>query len=225
MKKVAPNLVGRSFGRLVVVSRAQNIKNCSRWECKCACGNTKLVMAQQLLSGNTKSCGCLHKEQLSRRVRKHGLSGTKDWWVWSKIKDRCCRPQDASWPNYGGRGITICERWKSDFLAFMADMGPRPSPQHSIERRDNNGPYSPENCYWATDLQQAANKRNNVYLTHGGETYHMSEWARKLGLKPDQLKYLIRRRKLSLTEVIKIQSHRGGLAIAVGDKEPHCPDA
>lgn len=108
------------------------------------------------------------------------MSGTAMFSRWSAMKDRCENPRTKNFKDYGGRGIKVCERWHS-FENWFADMGPLPSPGHSIERRDNNGNYEPTNCYWATRAEQAKNKRNNRWLTANGETLHLSEWARRLG--------------------------------------------
>jgi hypothetical protein len=101
------------------------------------------------------------------------------------MNQRCYKEYNTEYKNYGARGITVCDRWRgpSGYQNFLADMGRRPSPQHSIERKDNNGNYSPENCVWATALEQGANKRNNRLVTHQGETLHLSEWARRTGVK------------------------------------------
>jgi hypothetical protein len=119
----------------------------------------------------------------SRTVNKtHGLSGHELYHVWCKMLDRCRNKHDPSYANYGGRGIYVCERWKGPdgFPNFLADMGERPSPNHSIDRHpDNNGPYSKDNCRWATRHQQAKNKRNNRWFTVNGEQIHLAECTRR----------------------------------------------
>lgn len=109
--------------------------------------------------------------------------------VWASMKNRCYNPKDRrSWLPYGGRGITICERWRNSFAAFLADMGRRPSPQHQLDRIDNDGPYCPENCRWATRKEQANNRRNNHFITHDGVTLTLTQWAERTGIPYGTLK-------------------------------------
>ena len=110
-----------------------------------------------------------------------------------KMMSRCYNVNDAKFPTYGGRGITVCDRWRTSRAAFLADMGPRPSRDHSIERIDNAGPYSPENCRWATRREQGANKRNNHLLTYQGRTQHLNGWAREFNLPRTRLTVRLRR--------------------------------
>lgn len=153
------NLVGQRFGRLVVsgldFGRRRTIA-----QCRCDCGNDTEVITTSLTTGNTKSCGCLDRDAKSDRATTHGMSGTPEYQAWAKIHVRCGKSTDKSFKHYGGRGIAVCERWGS-FEHFFADMGPRPSSKHSIDRIDVDGDYEPGNCRWATDYQQARNKRDN----------------------------------------------------------------
>lgn len=112
----------------------------------------------------------------------HGMTATSEYRIWKGIKSRCYNRNRKQYPRYGGRGITICDRWCNSFETFLADMGKRPSINHSIERRDNNGNYTPDNCYWATWTEQARNKRNNVLHTKDGITKSLTEWAEYLGM-------------------------------------------
>lgn len=116
------------------------------------------------------------REQTGNRFRKHGMAESKLYDAWSSMRKRCEDDTVPCWKNYGGRGITVCDRWK-DFTNFYADMGNRPTEQHQLERRDNDGPYSPENCYWATRTQQARNRRNTRRLTINGEEKTLIEWC------------------------------------------------
>jgi hypothetical protein len=169
------DLTGRVFGRLTVVARAENIGNWqSRWTCRCSCdGKLVIVRAACITNGGTQSCGCLRQT--------HGGSGTREYRIWLAMKMRCA---DQSQDNYGGRGISVCERWRDSFENFLADMGKCPSPDHSIDRfPDNDGNYEPGNCRWATAIEQMGNTRKNRMLTYKGETKHASEWARLIGMK------------------------------------------
>lgn len=178
------DLTGKIFGRLTVVNFSHVVRPDSThyrryWNCLCSCGKQKVVVQDSLLSKTrgTKSCGCLYKE--CSGTRTHGKSGTPEHKVWNGIKKRCLDPNAPVYSKYGGRGITLCERWR-DFSNFLADMGPKPSPSHTIERMDNNGAYEPSNCKWADILTQANNKRNNV-LVSTGET--LAQFARRKGVK------------------------------------------
>ena len=180
--KAPPNLVGLKFNRLTVVSRAvvQNPKN-SYWNCKCDCGKFKTVRRQHLISGNVRSCGCYAKEVSSKVHTIHGLNGTRAYVVWHGMISRCYKKSADSYYLYGGRGISVCKRWRESVVNFFKDMG-EPKTGMSIERIDNNGDYSPENCKWATLREQMNNKRNNVVLKHKGVSLSMAEWSRKTGI-------------------------------------------
>lgn len=119
------------------------------------------------------------------RAPVHGGFGTVEYATWDRIIQRCENPVYHGYKNYGARGITICTEWRASFLAFLGDMGPRPSNQHSIDRIDNDRGYEPENCRWATHKEQQRNRGNNRRLTHNGETLCLSEWAERLGVNID----------------------------------------
>ncbi len=109
------------------------------------------------------------------------------------MKQRCYNPRFHKYADYGARGIKVCERWRDSFEAFLGDMGPKPSPRHTLDRKENDGDYTPENCRWATSLEQGANKRSNVRLEYDGRTQSISEWARELGIKAGTISYRIRK--------------------------------
>lgn len=150
----------------------------------CKCGTTGRVRTTALANGSTKSCGCLNMDLLRQRAkhghaRSTGLSST--YVTWQSMLRRCEMPNATGYQWYGGRGIKIAPEWH-DFGTFLRDMGERPSPKHTLDRRDANGDYTPQNCRWATRTEQSTNRRNTVWITFEGQTLCMSEWARVLGL-------------------------------------------
>lgn len=177
------DLTGRIFGRLTVIKSDSRPKPGQwRWLCKCDCGNTHIVCGCALRNGDVQSCGCLQRELLSKRRKKHGLCKSPEYIVWTNMRRRTTDPKNTYYRYYGGRGIRVCDKW-NDFSLFLSDMGNKPSNSHTIERIDSNGNYCPENCVWATSLAQSNNRRNNIRITHGGVTRTSTEWDRHLGFK------------------------------------------
>lgn len=140
------------------------------WKFRCDCGGERIAQPSLVRNGNTKSCGCLQSEVRTVNLDQttHGMSHTPEWRAWSEMKQRCYNENVTRYEQWGGRGITVCDRWRESFENFFADMGQKPSPRHSIDRfPDNDGPYSPINCRWATASQQNYNKRKSRGRAHG----------------------------------------------------------
>jgi hypothetical protein len=170
------DLTGLVFGKLTVVEKAPNRPDgLPAWRCLCECGNEKDIRQQSLESGDTQSCGCLCTGAI-----KHGMCYTKVYKAWSSMKHRCFNPDSKHYHNYGGRGIKVCDRWLESFENFYEDMGEPPSAKHSLERLDVNGNYEPNNCTWATVLEQARNRRDNIRIEYGGELLVLSEVYKRL---------------------------------------------
>lgn len=163
------NLSGTRIGRLTVQKRVRNhpkFKNKVRWECLCDCGKKIIVTSDGLLKP-IKSCGCWTREVTRMIFTRHGESRrhktTPEYRIWQGMKARCFRVANPAYPRYGGRGITMCERWANSFEAFLEDMGRRPSKRMSLDRIKNDKGYEPGNCRWATPLTQAQNRRASIY--------------------------------------------------------------
>lgn len=201
------NLLGRRFGRLLVTEEmpsettgSAKRKRCI-WKCVCDCGNIVNKKSEKLLQG-TMSCGCLHSESTSKINSKHGMYQTDEHRAWRHMKNRCFNPNDRVYVNYGGRGITVCDRWKDSFENFYADMGNRPSKLHSIDRIDVNGNYEPANCRWATIKEQARNKRGTFYAEYNGERLPLKTWCERLNLDYVNTHHDIVRKNYSLQQII-----------------------
>lgn len=174
---------GMRVGRLTLVGRVSSDGR-ARWHTRCDCGGTKDVRADHLQTARIRSCGCFHDESARTHTVKHGHRRSRtgvtsaEYVTWTNIISRCADVDDV---DYGGRGITVCARWRASFEAFFADMGPRP-PKHSIDRSDVNGNYEPSNCRWATATQQARNTRLRKEIVVDGISRSLAEWAEHLGV-------------------------------------------
>lgn len=182
---------GRVFGWLTVLKAGERrgASGGMYWVCRCKCGAIKEISAFSLVRGITVSCGCYNKEVNSNRAKHgHNRRGSKKsptYITWTKMNDRCNSPKCREYKWYGGRGITISDRWRS-FVNFLEDMGERPI-GHTLDRIDFNGNYEPSNCRWVTQKEQANNTRRNIHISHNGTTRTVAEWADLLGLKYETL--------------------------------------
>lgn len=178
------DITGQRYGRLVAVSPAGSGSDKGmRWNCVCDCGMEKIILGKHLWrkTGNVVSCGCWNSEKAKTQFKTHGKSGTRVYHSWCAMIDRCENENNERYKDYGGRGVVVCERWRSSFEDFYSDMGD-PPPGCSIERIENDKGYEPGNCRWATAKEQGHNKRNNVYAELGGRRRLVRDWAADIGI-------------------------------------------
>jgi len=192
---------GERFGRLVVLEQASSFKTEKRavtaWLCRCDCGKTVIVRSSGLVSGNTKSCGCLHREtalQQGKASATHNETGTRLYRVWSNMKTRCYNKNNKNYARWGARGVFVCDEWLHDFSAFSSWARSSGYAENlTIDRINNDGPYCPENCHWVTPKAQANNTRKTRLISFNGKTQSLHEWAREYGMKVETLFYRLKR--------------------------------
>lgn len=195
------DITGQRFGRLVALRPVGKKRSFVVWLCACDCGNQTTVPSGLLLSKGTKSCGCLLAELRVKRKLTHGLANSPIYNTWIKIKARCLNTNDHAYPDYGGRGITICPEWCNDFRAFYDHVSTLPhfgEKGYSIDRIDNEKGYEASNVHWATLTEQARNKRNNRHYFYQGKSQTLPEWAEELGIPFRILAGRIRKHKWSI---------------------------
>lgn len=172
---------GDVFGRLTLVERVAGTRRPIKWTCSCECGASVVVAPGLLRSGNTRSCGCLRKELSAAAHTTHGAAHTRTYSIWAGVVQRCTNPNNHRWPHYGGRGITVCDRWLSS-SNFLEDMGQAPDGM-SIERIDNELGYFKENCRWATQKEQCRNTRRTRLIEYNGETLSLAALSERTGTR------------------------------------------
>lgn len=179
----AKDITGQRFGRLVAIRpiKGKLGKRQRQWFCLCDCGNANTLNTNVLLSGISRSCGCFQIEARIDNNTTHDQSKTSEYSAWQNMKRRCDNVSSRSYPNYGGRGIAYDARW-SIFENFIADLGPKPTRAHTLERINNELHYGPTNCVWETRKVQARNRRTSKLFTHQGQTRCLAEWERELNL-------------------------------------------
>jgi hypothetical protein len=181
------DLTGKRFGKLVVVEYAGlNDKGKSIWKCKCDCGKEHIAQGSALKIGSIKSCGCYNLEQVQKAHTKKGYftkNGVMppEYRVWYAIKQRCFNPNNKDYSNYGGRGVTMYDKWADDFEVFFKDVGQRPGKGYTIDRIDVNGNYEPGNCRWVTMKVQSNNRRSNKHIVINGVCDSLMNWVNKIG--------------------------------------------
>lgn len=203
------SIIGKRFGRLVVLEKTTEHNKSGRllYLCKCDCGKDHKVPSYYLTSRDTKSCGCLALENLIKRSTKHGFKKSiphkKVYNTWALLRDRCNNKNNSYYSYYGGKGIKVCERW-DDFTLFLADMGmpPEDGKRYSIDRIDSNKDYCPENCRWATDTQQANNRTNNRYIEQDGVKYTVADFARKNNISESLVRSRVHEGKTTIAQFL-----------------------
>ena len=186
------DIIGNRYNRWIVIAFSHTHNKASYWICRCDCGTIRTHQRSALVSMSTGSCGCLRGELLAGRSTTHGMSHTTEYNSWRGLKQRCQNPNFSKFSIYGGRGITVCERWQR-FENFFADMGYKPKPDYTIERIDNDGNYEPDNCCWIPPAEQAVNRRNNHLVSIDGRTLTLAEWRRHFGIKRSTFDHRLRR--------------------------------
>lgn len=188
----ALNLEGKQFGRWTVIEKAGHSRHKKvLWRCRCSCGNERFVGTGELMSGGTKSCGCLKNELVRARMTTHGKINTRLYSIWGGMKSRCHNKNGPGYYDYGGRGITVCKEWENfdQFYEWAMKNGYRDD--LTIDRIDVNGNYEPDNCRWITNAEQQRNKRDNHYITYNGETNVLRDWSKILGINESTLSHRI----------------------------------
>lgn len=195
------DLTGRKFSRWLVLKPASSEDRNDLWMCRCDCGRERAVLGVNLRAIKSRGCGCT-------RGRTHGMAASgkeaPEYWVWHGMRQRCANPQNANYHLYGGQGIQVCERW-TRFEGFYEDMGPRPTPKHSLDRIDRTGNYEPGNVRWATDHEQTRNTRRNIFAEMDGERKVVKDWAIQYGVPYMTLKERIRK-GMSLKDALAVPS-------------------
>ncbi len=201
---MAHRYIGKRFGRFLVLKRRRwSSPGTFKLFCKCSCGNHKWIRDSHVVSGHTQSCGCLVQAR-----RTHGLSKNRVYPLWKAMINRCHNPKSHSFNRYGGRGIKVCKRWMN-VLVFLEDMGPPPSPHHSVDRINNNKGYSPTNCRWATPKEQARNMRTNHHVRYNGKSKTVAEWSEILKIPYGRLYFRVRNPEWSTSKAFQLPKQIG----------------
>lgn len=211
MPAVTPTPIqpGQQFGRLTTFGKFKKAGWRTKVLTRCDCGRWHSVRLDTLKSGGSRSCGCLSREKVKERSTKHGQHGTRTYKSWTQMIQRCTNPNAKGYPRYGGRGITVCDRWLESFENFLEDMGERP-PGMTLERLDVNGNYEPGNCTWATWKEQSRNRRTNRLIEFEGETLCMEDVAAKLGISSNTLRDRIKRNGIEAALAMPRGGFKGG---------------
>lgn len=196
------NICGERYGRLVAIKRVSSRKQSTFWLFKCDCGAQKEISLTSVRRGHSKSCGCLNIDSLQGRA-VHGMRKLSSYTVWQSMKERCYNKNYKSYMHYGGRGISVCDRWRNSFVNFFEDMGDRPNDK-SLDRIDNDGNYEPSNCRWTSKKVQRQNQRGIKLYPFENELLTIAEIARRSGVTYENLFYRISQRKCDPEYAVKL---------------------
>lgn len=205
------DITGRTFSRLTVICQKGKLANKPAWLCRCKCGKEVVVRGSDLRGGKHRSCGCLQIDSVTTHGMTDGHGKRKrgrftGYSNWTSMIQRCHNPNSTGYARYGGRGIVVCERWRNSFVAFIADVGKRPSTEHSLDRINNDGNYEPGNVHWATREIQQNNRRVNNQQEYNGETKSITQWCRILGVNISRVRGRLRL-GWSFTRAVETPSH------------------
>ena len=183
------DLTGKKFNFLTVtnLSDRKTPNGKPLWDCLCDCGKTTTVDGGSIKNGNTKSCGCYRSSRMTEQNTKHGMVNTPEWMSWSAMLSRCYNENSIGYKNYGGRGIVVCERWRNSFENFYIDMGIRPSADYTLDRKDVNGNYEPNNCRWLDRLLQTRNTRFQSNPMNGIRRTASGKYRAAIGVNNNQI--------------------------------------
>ncbi len=204
--------IGKRYGRWIILAEGIPQKFGKYYhkyvKAKCDCGTESNIGLSMLKTGNSTSCGCFGREWSSKNATTHGLcmkdgERSREYTIWTKMKYRCLNPNSKDYAHYGGRGITVCDRWKNSFPNFIADMGYRPSSDYSIERIKVNEGYNPDNCKWIPKREQPKNTRVTKLIEHNGEKLDLTDWCKKLNLNYHMMRHRVNDLKFDFSEAIK----------------------
>lgn len=201
------DMTGQRFGRLLVLGVSEKTKSGhAQWLCRCDCGHERSYFGKNLRRGMSRSCGCLARDSWGQSNVRHGHARvgrtSKEYRTWASMVQRCTDPSSTAYKDYGAHGVSVCERWREDFTNFLADMGPAPSSEHTIDRVDSAGNYEPANCRWADLQTQSRNRRSTVCLPWKGEDRSLSEISRMEGISTYMLSHGVRVLGLSVEEAL-----------------------
>jgi hypothetical protein len=176
------DMAGKVVNGIVVIERMGVRAGKPAWLCKCHCGSEFQASGTNIRLGTVRECPRCAKTRRTIAATKHGGVTSREYMSWFAMKSRCNCPGNKRYSRYGGRGISVCERWLNSFENFYADMGPMPTPEHTLERIDLNSGYAPENCRWATRIEQANNRSNNTRIEIDGRIQTLTQWSEETGV-------------------------------------------
>lgn len=185
--------ISERFGRLIVLEYIGKIKGRHMVRCVCDCGKIKTYILSNIKNGHTKSCGCLIKDNKKPRTIKHGQYKTSEFKAWQSMIQRCYNTNSHNFKLYGGRGITVCDKWRDSFESFLQDIGKKPSKKHQLDRINNNANYTPDNCRWSTPQQNSNNRRNTIYVLFNNELVTISDLSKRYNINNNILRSRIKR--------------------------------